>query len=820
MILLISLLAVKAGTGPDSATFISKTPCKLYLPLFGPQVAFSRNDLVKIAENFDLCYGHLPATGELDYIRQINPGFLALRYYGSWTHSCLKETHDLQRFERELRDAMLYYRAATLAGEVDSAQSRIRISDLVGGISAGSAHPDSTWSYHADGLVYYHTFLRVEEECMRIIALEGDSLRVERGFMGTRAKSHPAGAPLLSPLYNTNPNQPDAQSFAYHLDPRHPVRWEYLTGKCIGDMSSYGASGIYIDILGTNTLRATRMDGVITSTYWDRATDAVYSPADYRRASEAGVAAIQDSVCKVLGSYPVIWGNNMTAIRFMDGSHDRHKFLVATEEKPRPIDGYMIEDAWGGYSIEQWVDFDTNGSVVYPGKATNGTHNYRNWEMNLAELMVCADSGWAAAPQMINGGMKNYAFEFLTPVQQHDWFLWAYASFLLGIGMDEGGQSTVWQGITARSSGQGLRHITIDPCLQWKIGIPVPDSGRTGPDNYRITSQSYLRTFSNGVVLVNPGLSDDQTEIDLSDFGGPYTDPGSNREISRIRMPAQTGKILLREYDPDDYPGYPEAGKEAYGGNPYFGEPYRVPTPEPVAMPFFDRGEYSESAFDPDIQPEQHYMPHIRDDSLDSWPNVELTGNPAGIYRVTRGEYWRYSIRVEQAGLYQSRLHYGGSSSAPVERSISLSVFRPDSMQLVYSDTLHFDFGPGIATLPLFFTNIRLEERDYVLQWQGHYTGARPNLDSFTLHQVLSSGLPAEEHRIHTAPNPFSDRLMINGAEGGRARVYDMRGRLLIDRSLDGATAETDTRHLSPGSYVLRISNGGTEYRQVILKAK
>lgn len=803
----------------NTSAFGSKTPYRLYLPLFGPQVQFSQQDLIMIAENFDLCFGHLPSTMELDYIRGINSEFQAIRYFGSWTHTCLKDQYTLQEFEQQLRDAMLYYRAAILKDSISASQSRFAIRDLAGDMLPGTAHPDSTWSYVENGVVRFHTFLRLREECMRIVRLEGDTLEVERGFFGTVQAPHGEGSSMVSPLYNTNPNSPDRQSFAYHLDPQHPIRWQYLAGECLEDMTQSGADGIYIDILGSNTLRATRMDGVITSGYWDRRLDSAYSRSNYRKASELGIDFIQDTVHATLGTWPVIFGNNMTATTFRDGIHDRYKFLVPTEEKPRPIDGYMIEDAWGGYTIDQWVEFDADGTKIVPAKATPGTHGYRNWEMNIREVMECGENGWAAAPQMINGGMKNYAFEFLTMEEQHDWFLWACASYLLGVVVNEEGSTSTWQGITARISDQYSRRIMIDPCLQWKIGTPALTQGYQELEDYKVTGHTYLRPFSNGVVLVNPYTGDDPVEIDLLAHGGPFIDPDSGDEISTIGLKGQTGRILLTEYDPEDYPGYPDPSWGTYEGTPYYGTPFPVPEGA-VPMPYFDRGSFGTSVFDPDMQPMDKYMPGVRDDDLDAYPFVELTGSPAGIFRVTHGEYWRYSIRVSEAGSYRATLHYGGSTTVPTIRTIRFALYTPDSMKLVYADTVTFEFGPGIENRPREFGGIMLEKGDYVAEWKGLYTGARPNLDWFILDRVLGVAPPGPETSpIQVFPTLCTTELRVVHAAGYRLRIHDMTGHLFMSVEITDDSRIIPVDQLHPGIYMVAVDHPRHPYRVKIIKA-
>ncbi len=52
----------------------------------------------------------------------------------------------------------------------------------------------------------------------------------------------------------------------------------------------------------------------------------------------------------------------------------------------------------------------------------------------------------------------------------------------------------------------------------------------------------YHRTFTHGLVLVNPSEKDCPVNL-----GKPYLDPDTRQSVTTVAMPAGTGKILLNK---------------------------------------------------------------------------------------------------------------------------------------------------------------------------------------------------------------------------------------------------------------------------------
>ena len=104
------------------------------------------------------------------------------------------------------------------------------------------------------------------------------------------------------------------------------------------------------------------------------------------------------------------------------------------------------------------------------------------------------------------------------------------------------------------------RFAKIHERYSWPIGTPtqthkcasIDPSGGTWAPGWNCTAalnayqvrghSSYLRTFSNGVVLVNPSNASD-TNVPLG--GKKYTDPTTKQQVAAVTLPARTGKLLL-----------------------------------------------------------------------------------------------------------------------------------------------------------------------------------------------------------------------------------------------------------------------------------
>lgn len=217
----------------------------------------------------------------------------------------------------------------------------------------------------------------------------------------------------------------------------------------------------------------------------------------------------------------------MMASRFDDGSGGHKYYLYSKNEKPHPLDGMCIEDCMGGYHREQYANWDKK-TVILPAKACYDCYtNYRNWNENVIELLKCSQEKLPAMLIIINAWIKTTAFPGLSTNERHEWEIWAYASYLLGVAK-QNGKCTSKLGILMFCKVIGGLQVAVDSLYCLRIGEPVETSQFTGLDSYRIKGTNvYQRKFTNGVVLVNPDDKPFSVKLD-----GALYDPETKQEFN------------------------------------------------------------------------------------------------------------------------------------------------------------------------------------------------------------------------------------------------------------------------------------------------
>jgi hypothetical protein len=150
--------------------------------------------------------------------------------------------------------------------------------------------------------------------------------------------------------------------------------------------------------------------------------------------------------------------------------------------------------------------------------------------------MDASQNGLAAAPVWENAGSSSFDWEQDTPKRdQAERF--GYASYLLGVERD----SKTLMGTYAFYQAEGKRFVKIHPMYYYPIGFPIQTMKPELIDDYLMNGISvYRRSFTNGLVLVNP--SDKECEVKLDKT---FIDPDTHQLVATVTMPPSTGKILL-----------------------------------------------------------------------------------------------------------------------------------------------------------------------------------------------------------------------------------------------------------------------------------
>lgn len=294
-----------------------------------------------------------------------------------------------------------------------------------------------------------------------------------------------------SSWYARNANGGFVQSTAYGnymMDMRNRSWLNAAAQLCLADRSTHGFDGCYYDMLTTGPLDP----GFLTSQPIDPATGAVWTKANYVSALVAAVQVIRDVnpgvpiVGNTLGGGNSYFKTDGSSTRpVLDGLDAGHEedFLHTASQKATQ---YPTQKAWIN-AINVLVDAGARGDSV------------------MAQTKL-----WVAA----------------TPAQIDSWYRFAAASFLLGTN-----GSSYFTFSTSRTMAAATATFPYD---QVNIGTP------TGP--YAAVSGAYERTFTGGLVLVNPSTASATVSL-----AGSYTDiDGGTRYTTTITLAPDQAVVLSK----------------------------------------------------------------------------------------------------------------------------------------------------------------------------------------------------------------------------------------------------------------------------------
>jgi len=112
----------------------------------------------------------------------------------------------------------------------------------------------------------------------------------------------------------------------------------------------------------------------------------------------------------------------MRATTFEPADGGQKLMLLATPIKPRPLDGYCIENYAGHFAARAAERARRRGPEYNP---------VSHWQANEVMLMKCAQQRLAAYPMIANAGVKSLLLEGLGPIRdQFEMFAYATSSAL------------------------------------------------------------------------------------------------------------------------------------------------------------------------------------------------------------------------------------------------------------------------------------------------------------------------------------------------------------------------------------------------------
>jgi endoglucanase len=199
-----------------------------------------------------------------------------------------------------------------------------------------------------------------------------------------------------------------------------------------------------------------------------------------------------------------------------------------------------------------------------------------------------------------------------------------------------------------------------------------------------------------------------------------------------------------------------------------------------------------------------------RNDGVDLEVSQDATGNGVNVGWLEYNDWMNYSVNVTQAGTYsvQFRVANGGTKSG----ALTLKV----DGQTVGSITVP-KTGGYQAWTTISLTGVNLTAGNHVVQvWANSRSGGGNlswldfSLTSTALQSMrLNTNSTDENTALTVSPNPFKDRIHISKISDQAAiRIFDLSGKQVMTFSPSSGEREFDTSLLSPGVYVLKVSEG------------
>ena len=358
----------------------------------------------------------------------------------------------------------------------------------------------------------------------KIVAVDGNRITLRRGLDNTKPVQHTAGTNVLSPVFGRIFSPETSTYITYRHDERSKLRWQSFLRSCISEYLENG-SGIWIDILIGNLSQYTATgETVPEERIWNIETDTYYDKLTRAKHAENGIRFVQETFYSIYNRYPVIWGNNIMFPHNMQ--NDRLRMLLQTENKPRPIDGFALENCFAEY-----------GYGGHSGKEFS-YKNYTEWQETIRAIMFLSELKVSARPLIMDGGIDNKKFAELPEWRRHELFLYMYASYLIAVKVEPDNKVYTMLGLCPVVHEEGKKpYIKTDPCFTWNIGKPVETAAPENYTDYNLKGTSvYVRHFENGVVIVNPHDSDTNT-IKLAKI--------SKKKLVNPETGAQTEKVTL-----------------------------------------------------------------------------------------------------------------------------------------------------------------------------------------------------------------------------------------------------------------------------------
>ena len=503
---------------------IAKTAYPLYA-ISSQYTPFTPSDLKTIAENFNYFRAVKLTKSDIDALHQINPNLKTLQYINSSGSFTMDEARNVEMY---YRNQISMYHVAILANMIDQKQTQFKLDkesrDIIP-LKCSKTKED----YSIDNQNYV-IWIRIDNELMKVIDFNytTNEINVQRGFAKTTPASHQVKAKVFAPVYIGFPTTPGGNDhkkrLRYAYDVTTPLAVKHLVDGTYQAIVQQGYDGMWFDTFSAGNFNHYDMFKNVVHLVWDFNKNAYANREQKREQQEIRLNTVQNQLAAKLGQTPPLFANNMHPSQYWPGNGHTRLFLMPTDLKPRPLDGYCIE-AFAG---------------VTAGRGQKPFYKLRSaWIANVKMLMDASQKKLSALPMIANAGVLSSDLEPAGKIRD-DFEAYGYASFLMAVEKN----SKIMFGIPAYYfyTDQNIRKAWVHPRYFLPIGAPTETQTPENIGRYVPTGHvTYVRNFENGLVLVNP-----TDQADLFDFNTAYYDPDAERMITSLTMAPATGKILLK----------------------------------------------------------------------------------------------------------------------------------------------------------------------------------------------------------------------------------------------------------------------------------
>lgn len=514
----------------DNLKKLDQPAYRIYSICAGKLPEMSDAELNLFANTISLAHGDFES--QIASLKSRNPSLILVNYINS-TYS--RPNEEEMRIAENDKRAICMTLAAILDSDISAKDTLLRLRKV--NEEPMKILASSTSDAVSSSAMDYVFWIGMEGELMRVNSFDSETgmITVERGYAGTKRASHSRNGLIFSPVYVGQKRQEGGSSGNFPNGSKSLLRYCYdpfsdggnlIIAKLVLQKINNGYDGAWLDTFNTGDFNLSDCFGNPCRPWdWKNILKNNDGPVEFPRPAfrdgqEQKIKFIQDYVKSETSSYPVIIANNLHSYDLLDTDNDlmMGMLLLSTPEKPRPLDGFCMEN-YMGQSQKSIEDFENNLLALRKGI-----------KMDLAVMPCLAQAGARAITEDTPARAEFEEF--------------GYAFYLLAILPDQNQRKSMFGTYVIYNTSSG-KQIKVHPQYFWPIGKPMDNwNDPSKYTDYEIASHAgvYRREFENAIVLVNSNQESHQI-----DLGGSFFDPLSGKFVTKIDLVKTSGKILLRQ---------------------------------------------------------------------------------------------------------------------------------------------------------------------------------------------------------------------------------------------------------------------------------